>query len=407
MSDFQILDQFDELEEIENSTWSWQKLLKPQVTVAIGLHLLLLIIPIAGSQSHEATKPKKPEQQDEKVKLTTLSADTVLGSPAPTSPTPKASASDGIKPSPSSGPSPTANKTPEPKKLPSASIPKSSASNPKSSSPTPKPSASAPKPSSPTPKPSASTPTPSTSSPTPSPTNPKPSPSAPAPNAASSAIPAYPKGTRGAFGIPELAPVAAGAQQTIDDLAIVEQHHKGILPTKGFTINVSENSAIKKTFEVASKAGPTQFLTLFKVPQGTVIVTSNKPLPQNLADTSQQSVEEKLFDDTFAAGNGAAYASSPTGFKDNMFVLGNQFDADNPNMGSVQFIANQTEEQAFSGFNTAFSSKGFQVTKGNYGGSILVTVQKGTVAKYFSLVSSTPAKPDGPGVYVVGWKASP
>jgi hypothetical protein len=405
MSDFQILDQFDELEEIENSTWSWQKLLKPSVTVAIGLHLLLLIIPIAGSQSHEATKPKKPEQQDEKVKLTTLSADTVLGSPAPTSPTPKALASDGIKPSPSSGPSPTANKIPEPKKLPSASIPKPSASNPKSSSPTPKPSASTPNPSSPTPKPSASTPNPS--SPTPSPASPKPSPATPTPNAASSAIPAYPKGTRGAFGIPELAPVAAGAQQTTDDLAIVEKHYKGILPTKGFTVSVSEDTATKKTFEVASKAGPTQFLTLFKVDQGTVIVTSNKPLPQNLADTSQQSVEEKLFDDTFAAGNGTAYASSPTGFKDNMFVPGNQFDADNPKMGSVQFIANQTEEQAFSGFNTAFSSKGFQVTKGNYGGSILVTVQKGTVTKYFSLVSSTPAKPDGPGVYVVGWKTSP
>jgi hypothetical protein len=406
MSDFQILDQFDELEEIENSTWSWQKLLKPQVTVAIGLHLLLLIIPIAGSQSHEATKPKKPEQKDEKVKLTTLSADTVLGSPAPTSPTPKALASDGVKPSTSSGPSPTANKTPEPKKLPSASIPKPSTSTPKSSSPTPKPSASTPKPSSSKPQPSS--PTPSPASPKPSPSTPAPSPSTPAPSAASSVIPAYPKGTRGAFGIPELAPVAAGAQQTTDDLAIVEKHYKGILPAKGFTMSVSEDGATKKTFEVASKAGPTQFLTLFKVAQGTVIVTSTQPLPQNLADTSQQSVEEKLFDDTFAAGNGTAYASAPNGFKDNMFVSSSsQFDADSPNMLNVQFIANQSEEQAFSGFNTAFSSKGFQVTKGNYGGSILVTVQKGSVTRYFSLVSSTPAKPDGPGVYVVGWKASP
>jgi hypothetical protein len=202
--------------------------------------------------------------------------------------------------------------------------------------------------------------------------------------------------------------VAAGAQQTTDDLAIVEKHYKGILPAKGFTMSVSEDGATKKTFEVASKAGPTQFLTLFKVAQGTVIVTSTQPLPQNLADTSQQSVEEKLFDDTFAAGNGTAYASAPNGFKDNMFVSSSsQFDADSPNMLNVQFIANQSEEQAFSGFNTAFSSKGFQVTKGNYGGSILVTVQKGSVTRYFSLVSSTPAKPDGPGVYVVGWKASP
>ncbi len=193
-------------------------------------------------------------------------------------------------------------------------------------------------------------------------------------------------------------------------MAIVEQHYKRILPGKGFTINVSENSATKKTFEVASKAGPTQFLTLFKVAQGTVIVTSNQPLPQNLADTAQQSVEEKLFDDTFAAGNGTAYASAPSGsngFKDNMFVPGNQFDADSPNMLNAQFIANQSEEQAFNGFATVFQSKGFQVTKGSYGGAILVTVQKGSVTKYFSLVTATTAKPDGPGVYVIGWKASP
>jgi hypothetical protein len=200
--------------------------------------------------------------------------------------------------------------------------------------------------------------------------------------------------------------VAAGAQQTPDGVAEVEKYYKGILPSKGFTINSTEDNATKKTFEVTSKSGPAQFLTLFIVPQGTVIVTSNGPLPQNLADTSGQSVEEKLFDETFAAGNGTAYAVGA--FKDNMFVAqGDNFAADNPNMQSVQFIPGQTEDQAYTAFDGLFKAKGFQVTKGSYGNSVLVTVQKGSITRYFSLVSSTPAKQDGAGVYVIGWKTSP
>jgi hypothetical protein len=390
MSELQVLDPVDELEEIGGSKWSWQGLIKPSITVAVGLHLLLLIVPIVGSQSQEAAKPKTPEPQDEKVKLTTLSADTVLGSPAPSSASPKAQASDGVKPSPTGAPSPTANKIPEPK-LSAAPSPKASAS---------------PSPSSPKPSPSSLSPSPSPSASKPSPSSPSPSPSAS--NAAASAIPAYPKGTKGAFGIPELAPIAGGAQQTTDDVATVEKYYKGILPSKGFTINVSENSDTKKTFEVASKVGASQFLTLFSVPQGTVIVTSTKPLPQNLADTAQQSVEEKEFDDIFTAGNGTPYSASGSGYKENMFVAqSNQFEPENPKMLGVQFIPNQTEEQAYSAFAGVFQAKSFQVTKGGYGGSVLVTVTKGTVTRYFSLVAATPAKPDGAGVYVVGWKTSP
>lgn len=171
-------------------------------------------------------------------------------------------------------------------------------------------------------------------------------------------------------------------------------------------MEVVDDAATKKTIKIAGKTGAPQFLTLFKVPQGTVMVPSDGPLPQNLADTAQLSPEEQEFDKTIETGNGAPYA--PGNFKENMFIAqSNSFEPENQNMLGVQFIPNQTEEQAHGAWAAVFGGKGFQVNKGSYGGSVLVTVKKGSIERYFSLVAATSAKTDGAGVYVIGWKKSP
>ncbi len=413
MANLQILDE-------SSNSFSWRSLLKPAILISIGLHGLLLLIPLAGV--HEQSAP--PISKEEKVKLTELPTEVVTTSPsaaAPSPVTPQPSPSASLKSpevksiaSPSPTPSPSASKLPQlaisPKSIPTIKPSPSVSPQPKSSkAPVIKPSPSI------SPKPLASVkPSPKVSpkaivKPLPSAT-----PAAqksPALNTPFSDFPKYPNATTGAF---DLKAIEKVAQQTPDDLKQVSSFFDNELKGKSYQSNISTNTDNKKVYEV-SKGGVTEYLTLiFEGGKGTIIVKSKKPLPDNLGNTEVASAQENAFDAALGrvpfqqSDNADEKLPDPKAFHDKYGQDEKGFlekQVKNGIDGSIRFIGGQNPDAAYSGvFAGSLQQGNFQVTpKSSYGGGNLYEVRQGGFARYLNLI---PAK-DGSGTIVVVWNTPP
>ncbi len=409
MTNLQILDE-------SSNSFSWRSLLKPAIFVSIGLHGLLLLMPLADI--HQPSAPPAPKE--EKVKLTELPTEAtttnpsvavpspVGGSPSP-QPSPSASAkSPEVKSiaSPSPTPSPSASKSPQlaisPKSIsnkpslsasPQLNVSKALTIRP---SPSVKPSPKA------SPKAIGSKPTSSTI------------PVAKrslAPNTPFNDFPKYPNATPGAF---DLKAIEKVAQQTPDNLKQVSSFFDNELKKKSYQLNTSTNTANKKVYEI-SKGGVTEYLTLiFEGGKGTVIVKSKKPLPDNLGNVEVASAQENAFDAALGRvpfqqnDNADEKLPDPKAFHDKYGQDEKGFlekQVKNGIDGSIRFINGQNPDTAYSGVFAGNLQQGnFQITpKSSYGGGNLYEVRQGGFARYLNLI---PAK-DGSGTIVVIWNTLP
>jgi outer membrane biosynthesis protein TonB len=401
MADFQILDEFDELED----SWSWQKLLKPSTMVAIGLHTLVLVVPIAGSQNHVADKPKPPEKKDEQVKLTTLSADAVVGSSAPSTASASSSStptlipkpSDDSKPSPSPSPSnsPKASATPSPS--PSAAKSPESKISPKAI-PTPSPKSKDPaKTPSPTASPSskAKTPAPSPKATTQTPKSPASPPKAP-PAKPVTDFAVYPGATNGTG-------VLNGKLVSTDSIDKVAAFYEKELKDRGFEPVDESKSSTEKVFRI-NKGD--KYLSIIQVDGKTVIARASSPLDKSkFASTAARSPEETAFDSYLekasfkAVGHDAkigADVASPDSF----------VDKDGDVVGNIKKVGllEVPPAQAYSDFSAALSQLSLPTKEVNdYGGGKLYEISKGGFTNYLNFVPSK----DGKSTYVVAWTTKP
>jgi outer membrane biosynthesis protein TonB len=417
MSNLQILDE-------SNNSFSWRSLLKPAILISIGLHGLLLLMPLAGV--HQQSAPPIPKE--EKVKLTELPTEEVTPSPSPAvgSPTPQPSPSVLVKSpevssiaNPSPTPSPSASKSPQVAVLskPIPTIKPSAKASPKpltSKKPVVKPSAKAftkplakktsvvkPSPKA-SPKAIVSKPTPSTT-----PAAQKPA----ALNTPFSDFPKYPNSTTGAF---DIKAIEKGAQQTPDDIKKVSSFYENELKGRSYQSNISTNTDNKKVYEV-SKGGVTEYLTLiFEGGKGTVIVKTKKPLPDNLGNIEVASAQENAFDAALGrvpfqqTDNADEKLSDPKAFHDKYGQDEKGFlekQVKNGIDGNIRFIGGQNPDAAYSRvFTSSLQQGNFQVTpKNSYGGGNLYEVRQGGFARYINLI---PAK-DGSGTIVVIWNTPP
>jgi hypothetical protein len=400
MADFQILDEFDELED----SWSWQKLLKPSTMVAIGLHTLVLVVPIAGSQNHVVNKPpqKAPQKQDEQVKLTTLSADAVVGNSEPSASSESSSTptlipkpSDEAKPSPSPSPSnsPKASTTPSPS--PSASAAKSPEPkiSPKSI-PTPSPKAKTPDKSpssSPSPSPKAKTPASS-----PKATTQTPKPKAPAsPTKPVTDIANYPGVTNGTGQL-------KGMLVTTDSVDKVAAFYLRELKDKGFEAVDESRDSTEKILRI-NKGTP--YLSIIPVDGKTAIARGNQRVDKSkLTSVATMSPEETAFDNYLAKASFKTEDLHAT--KNNMrgdVASPDSFlDKDNDQLGNVKQIGllESPLAQAASSISSELSKLSLSPKEsGEHGGGKLYEIGK----KYLSLVPSK----DGKRTYVVIWDSKP
>jgi hypothetical protein len=416
----------DFLDSPQEEGWTWQQMLSPVVLTSIGLHGLLLLVPIQGSNSSH-NKPPTPPPKEEKVKLTELPTG-VLPPPAPASASPTASSTPQPTASPTATPtiSPTVTATPTPSISPSRSpIPNFSpkaipfdklratpSGSPKPSA-TPKPSDS-PK-SSATPKPSDSpkssaTPKPS-DSPKPSAT-PKPSDS-PQPSATPTPPPSpvapftdlrYPNAQPGAF---DMKAIARAANQTPDGLDKVSSFFEREFQSRGYKATPDTGNTNRKIYEV-TKDGVTKYITLFRNPSGTVIALSDARLPDDLGNTAVASKEELAFEAANAQLQKAARPIEASLIEDKL-AAPTAFYADVDNgqahpaiEGSVKLIAGQPADGIAGSLATTFA--GFEITpKSAHGGGNLYQLTQGGFTRFISLI---PAK-DSSGTVVAVWTISP
>ncbi len=401
MANLQILDE-------SSNSFSWRSLLKPAILISIGLHGLLLIMPLAGV--HQQSAPPIPKE--EKVKLTELPTEVVTTNPSSATPQPSPSAlaqSPEVKSIDRSSASKSPQLTISPKPIPTTKPSPNASPRPKvSKTPTIKPSPRI------SPKPLASrlavvkpSPKASPKATSTTPVAPKP----PAPNTPFSDFPKYPNAASGAF---DLKAIEKVAQQTPDDLKQVSSFFDSELKGRSYQSSVSTNTDNKKVYEV-SKGGVTEYLTLiFESGKGTIIVKSKKPLPDNLGNTEVASAQENAFDAAlgrvpFQQNDSAdeklpdpkafhdKYGQDEKGFLEKQVKNGID--------GSIRFISGQNPGTAYTGiFAGSLQQGNFQVTpKSNYGGGNLYEIRQGGFARYLNLI---PAK-DGSGTIVVVWNTPP
>jgi hypothetical protein len=399
MADFQILDEFDELED----SWSWQKLLKPSTMVAIGLHTLVLVVPIAGSQNHVANKP--PEKKDEQVKLTTLSADAVVGSSAPSTasasststPTLIPKPSDEAKPSPSPSNSPKASATPSPS--PSAAKSPESKISPKAI-PTPSPKSKDP---AKTPSPNAS---PSAKAKTPAPSPKVTTQISKSPASPPKAPPAKPVTDFANYpGVTNGTGVLNGKLVSADSIDKVAAFYAKELKDKGFEPVDESKSSTEKIFRI-NKGD--KYLSIIQVDGKTVIARASSPLDKSkLTSTAARSPEETAFDNYLEKASASfkavghdtkigADVASPDSF----------VDKDGDLVGNIKKIGllEVPPAQAYSDFSTALSQLSLPPKEiADYGGGKLYEISKGGFTNYLNFVPSK----DGKSTYIIAWTTKP
>ena len=251
-----------------------QFLVRPMLLISLGLHGLLLAIPMPSKQ-----KPEAPKKEPEKVKITQLPT---------TRPSPKPSSRSSPIPTPK--PTPQVRQTPRPQptpiRQPSLVIPPVSPQTKSIPRPQPQPR--------PTPTPPKPTPTPTPPKPTPTP-SPSPSPTIENPFAD---FPIYPKTQGGSLGLLS-GETDQSARNTTDGLDQVAAFYKNELPARKFNAASLTEETNLKVYQVSKEGGKPQFLHLISKDGKTVIVLASEEIKDlnSLKDAEARSNEEIAFYD--------------------------------------------------------------------------------------------------------------
>ncbi|MCU0568257.1 MAG: hypothetical protein MUF49_16870 [Oculatellaceae cyanobacterium Prado106] len=240
-------------------------LIRPALLLSVGLHVLLLLIPIPKNPTEVAQQQNQPET--DAIPITQLPLQTVPPKPSPTPPSPKA----------------TPTVSPTPKVLVQASplvppVPPRVAAPPPVTAPAPAASpAIAPTPPATTPSPTAiATPTP-----TPSP-SPSPQPSATPPSAFSN-FPHLSGSQSGCFGLETCHQISDGSNFRIAAQTLEQQ-----LESEGYAVRLRDDleEAGRKVYEV-SKQNETQYLSVISTDLGTTVYVLAAE-PKRLQDLQAQ-----------------------------------------------------------------------------------------------------------------------
>lgn len=349
--------------------YSWQQLARPMLFFSIGIHGLLLLLPMPKP---EAEVTKKLVAQD-KVKITEL----------PSSSSPRVSK---IATQPTVKPSPVIKK----KVAVSTAIKQS-------------------------PKVVAST---KTAKPTPQVIDSKPveTSSLPNPNNLNNPFNDFPKyinsqpGSLGLFA----APLDRSSQQTKDSLTAVTEYFERELKAREYKINFAKNEASTKVIEV-TKGNTTKFLNLITHNSGTVIVLASEILnSENIGNVAKISPQEEAFI-SILDGTNLENVEDPELYLADPSLFYSKFGADKDGfyeveqksntVGTIRLIPDRIPEQVFDTvFAQALKSSGFEVNpQGEYGGGIVYEVKQESFVTYLNLVPTS----DRQGTIIVAWSSMP
>lgn len=348
---------------------SWQQLAKPMLLFSIGIHGLLLLLPLPKQETEVI---KKAVTQD-KVKITELPSSSLPSVSKKTiqptvKPSPvtkqKAAISTAVKQSQKVVASTKTAKT-TPQTIASKPLETSSLSNPSSL------------------------------------------------NNPFGDFPKYINAQPGSLGL-FAAPIDRSSQQTKDSITAVTQYFERELKAREYKINFAKNEASTKVIEV-TKGNTTKFLNLITHDSATVIVLASEILnPENIDDVATVSPQEEAFINILDGTNleniedPELYLADPSLFyskfgadKDGFYEVEQKSNT----VGTIRLIADRIPEQVFDTvFAQALKSSGFEVNpQGEYGGGIVYEVKQEGFVTYLNLVPTS----DRQGTIVVSWSSMP
>lgn len=204
------------------------------------------------------------------------------------------------------------------------------------------------------------------------------------------------------------------SQQTQDSIAAVSQYFERELKAREYKINLTKNEADAKVFEV-TKGNTTKFLNLIAHSGGTVIVLASEILnPANINDVAKASPKEESFISILDQINfeniddPAVYLTEPNLFyskfgadKDGFYEIEQKSNT----VGTIRLIPDRIPEQVFDTvFAQALKSSGFEVNPvREYGSGIVYEVKQESFITYLNLVPTS----DRQSTVVVVWSSMP
>ncbi len=217
-------------------------------------------------------------------------------------------------------------------------------------------------------------------------------------------FPHYPGAKSGCFG-------KSSCRQTTAELDQVAAHFKEQLPAKKYAASTVTDEANRKIYQV-SKASKTLYLNVFADAKGAVYVLAPDPLDNLDALKKALEVPAELYtaigqlnaegvDDTSFTQPGSFYTKASSEDEKGSVLPPEPFPAID---GTPQLVSGKTPEQVYSSLQPQFQSGNIQVAKAKpYGLGDLYKLQKGTFTGYLSLVPSKDRK----GTIIVVWTQSP
>ncbi|WP_416676454.1 hypothetical protein [Egbenema bharatensis] len=351
---------------LKNFPASWQSFLRPMLLLSLGLHALVLLVPLPSNQPSEIEEV--PEEESISLTQIPSQAQTVEASPSPT---------PAVAPPPSPPP-------------PSPIAPLAPAIAP----PTTPPLAIAPQPA-----PEAA-----------SAEIPDPSPNPPAPDPFAADFPRYPNAQPGSFGLPQ--DFEPFSFRTPDALSTVDRWFEEQLSAQQFLAQpIEEFSETGRSVYRVSRGDAVKYLTLIPNAEGagTSYLLSDQPLPEDLGSRRVVSVEEVQFYGDLAdiIPNPSGEAESPWQEIDpNRLPDPNAFYSNLAEIDLLQgdiaewrsgiqravLAARQNNPQALFSerFQTPLEIADYTITpQGQYGGGELYQISRDGVTGYISLVPTT------------------
>lgn len=226
-------------------------------------------------------------------------------------------------------------------------------------------------------------------------------------------FPKYINSQPGSLGLFQ-APLDQTSQQTKDALATVAQYFERELKAREYNVISAKNEPNIKVFEV-TKNNTTKFLNLIAHNGGTVIVLASEILtPENLTNVAKASPQEEAFirildrinfenidqPDLYLSDPSLFYSKFGEG-KDGFYEVEQKSNT----ISTIRLIPNQLPEQVFNTiFASTLKSSGFEVNlQGQYGGGNVYLVKQGSFVAYLNLVPTA----DRQSTVVVSWSSTP
>lgn len=202
-----------------------------------------------------------------------------------------------------------------------------------------------------------------------------------------------------------------GCWQAAAELAPVAAHFEKQLPAKKYEVQNSTDEPDKKIYQV-SKGGQSRYLSSIAVAEGTVYVLGTAPI-NSLEDILRAAVVPNELYPVLGELGGESAEDTDFEDPDNFYAKLSREDQGGsvliPELrpgvdGNPQKISGKTPDQVYSDLQSKLQSSGLSVLEAKpHGGGALYRVQKGKALGYLNLV---PTK-DRKGTIVVVWARSP